>query len=79
MEYRLLVPDLGMGAEPIRLSTWLVRRGARVASGGPVAEILCGPATVDLPSPADGVLAEKIVGEGETVRPGEVIAVIRGA
>lgn len=78
MEHRLLVPDLGMGDEPITLSTWLVRRGARVASGGPVAEILCGPATVDLPSPADGVLAEKIVSEGDVVRPSQAIAVIRG-
>jgi len=73
----ILVPDLGLNDVPIRLSVWLVRRGRRVAAGEPVVEILAGPATVDLSAPDDGVLAEKLVGEDETVEVGQALGVIR--
>ena len=63
----LCLPDLGLDDQPITLSVWLVSRGARVAAGERVAEILAGPATVDLPSPVDGILFERLVDEDETI------------
>jgi len=73
----ILVPDLGLGDVPIRVSVWLVRRGRRVAAGEPVVEIAAGPATVDLPTPVDAVLAEKLVGEDETVVVGQAVGSVR--
>jgi pyruvate/2-oxoglutarate dehydrogenase complex dihydrolipoamide acyltransferase (E2) component len=70
------LPDLGLDDQPISLSNWLVSRGARVAEGEPLAEILVGPATVDLPAPASGVLVKRLVDVDEPLSVGQVLAVI---
>jgi 2-oxoglutarate dehydrogenase E2 component (dihydrolipoamide succinyltransferase) len=72
----LRVPDLCLDDQPIRLSAWLVPRGARVAAGERVAEILAGPATVDLPSPVDGLLVRRLVDVDESLIVGQPLAVI---
>ena len=72
----LTLPDLGLGDEPIVLTLWLVKRGSRVAEGEPLVEVLAGVATVDLPSPADGVLAEKSAEAGDVLVVGQRLAVI---
>ena len=72
----LCLPDLGLDDQPITLSAWLVSRGARVAAGERVAEVLAGPATVDLPSPVDGILVERLVDEDEPIAVGQPLAVI---
>jgi len=75
-QVNLCLPDLGLGDQPITLSGWLVPRGARVSAGERVAEVLAGPATVDLPSPADGILIERLVDEDERITVGQALAVI---
>jgi len=72
----LCLPELGLGDQPITLCMWLVPRGARVTVGERVAEVLAGPATVDLPSPVDGVLMERLVDEDEPIAVGQLLAVI---
>ena len=72
----LILPDLAVDETPITASLWLVGRGKRVAAGDPLLEILAGVVTVDLPSPADGVLAEKLVAENEPLKVGQRLAVI---
>jgi pyruvate/2-oxoglutarate dehydrogenase complex dihydrolipoamide acyltransferase (E2) component len=72
----LCLPDLGLDDQPITLSAWLVPCGARVAAGERVAEVLAGPATVDLPSPVDGILVERLVDEDEPIAVGQPLAVI---
>ena len=72
----LCLPDLGLDDQPITLSGWLVPRGARVAAGERVAEILAGPATVDLPSPVDGVLVQKLVDVDEPITVGQPLGVM---
>lgn len=74
--HNLILPDLGLGDQPIALGMWLVKRGARVAEGEPVAEVMAGCVTVDLPAPADGILARKLVAEGELLAVGQRLAVI---
>jgi 2-oxoglutarate dehydrogenase E2 component (dihydrolipoamide succinyltransferase) len=74
----LLLPDLGLDDQPITISVWLVAVGSRVREGDPVVEVLAGPATVDLPSPVDGVLVEILVEEDEPVTPGQTLAVVEG-
>jgi pyruvate/2-oxoglutarate dehydrogenase complex dihydrolipoamide acyltransferase (E2) component len=73
----LTLPDLGLGDQPIVLSLWLVKKGSRVAAGDPLVEVLAGPTTVDLPSPADGVLIEKLATTGDVLTVGQRLATIR--
>ena len=72
----LTLPDLGLGDQPIVLSLWLVKRGARVAEGEPLVEVLAGAATVDLPSPIEGVLREKTAAAGDVLVVGQRLAMI---
>ncbi len=70
------LPDLGLDDQPITLTAWLVRRGGRVTAGERIAEVLAGPATVDLPSPVDGILIGRLVDEDEPLAVGQPLAVI---
>jgi pyruvate/2-oxoglutarate dehydrogenase complex dihydrolipoamide acyltransferase (E2) component len=72
----LRLPDLGLDEQPMSLSGWLVSRGARVEAGEPVAEILAGPATIDLPAPAAGVLVKRLVDLDAPLAVGQVLALI---
>lgn len=74
----LTLPDLGLGGQPIVLSVWLVKRGSRVAEGEPLVEVLAGAATIDLPSPVDGVLSEKSASAGDVLAVGQRLAIIDG-
>jgi 2-oxoisovalerate dehydrogenase E2 component (dihydrolipoyl transacylase) len=73
----LTLPDLGLGDQAIVVSMWLVKKGSHVAEGEPLVEALAGAATVDLPSPAAGVLAEKLAAAGDTLAVGQPLASIR--
>jgi pyruvate/2-oxoglutarate dehydrogenase complex dihydrolipoamide acyltransferase (E2) component len=72
----LILPDLGLGGQPIVLSLWLVRQGSEVQAGDPIAEVLADSVTIDLPSPADGLLVRKLVAENEPIIVGQRLAVI---
>ena len=74
--HELELPELGIDDVPIRLSLWLVEEGALVSEGDPVVEILAGAATVDLPAPADGRLAETLASEDDELEVGQTLAVI---
>ena len=74
--HNLILPDLGIDEVPIVASLWLVEPGSRVAAGDPVLEVLAGPATVDLPTPTDGVLVETLVDEDDPLIVGQRLAVI---
>ena len=77
--YDLILPDLGLGDQPIVAGLWLVAEGRRVAAGEPVLEIVAGSAVVDLPAPADGRLVETLVDEDAPLQPGQRLAVIESA
>ncbi|MCU0960281.1 MAG: hypothetical protein MUF48_09265 [Pirellulaceae bacterium] len=72
----LIVPDLGMEHVPVTVSCWLVPLHARVTRGDRVVELLAGPATVDLPAPANGRLHQRLVEEDEAVVGGQILGVI---
>ena len=75
--YELTVPELGLEEVPIVVSVWLTRQGSRVSAGDQLVELLAGCVTVDLPSPADGILVQRCVEEGEPVKVGQRLAVIQ--
>ena len=73
----LTLPDLEIDEGPITVSLWLVERGAAVAQGDPVLEVLAGAAVIDLPAPVDGILAERLVAEDDSIEVGQVLAVFQ--
>jgi 2-oxoglutarate dehydrogenase E2 component (dihydrolipoamide succinyltransferase) len=72
----LVVPPLGESITEAVVSTWLKQVGDAVAADEPVAELETDKITVQLPSPAAGVLAEQKVKVGATVRVGDVIGAV---
>lgn len=74
--HELVLPDLGMGEEPVVASLWLVEPGSEVVESDRLLEVVAGSATVDLPAPASGILIETCVGEDELLEVGQVLAII---
>lgn len=76
MKHYLTLPELGLEGRTVIASLWLVRRGARVARGDALLEVLAGEATIDLPAPASGVLVRKLVAENEPLEVGQQLAIV---
>ena len=74
--HELILPDLGLNEQPIVAGLWLFEQGSRVEAGEHLLEVLAGSALVDLAAPAGGVLVERLVDEGDPLRPGQRLAVI---
>ncbi len=72
----ITLPDLGVARAV--LSLWYARVGDRVFAGDRVAEVLIPGATVDVPAPADGVLAGQAVLANDPLVAGQVIGEIEG-
>ena len=68
------VPALGESITEGTLAQWLKKAGDTVAADEPIASLETDKVTVEVPSPAAGVLSETLVGEGETVAVGAIIA-----
>ena len=67
------MPRLSDSMEEGTIVRWLKRDGDRVSPGEPLAEVETDKATVTFDAEADGTL-RILVGEGETVRIGQVVA-----
>jgi pyruvate/2-oxoglutarate dehydrogenase complex dihydrolipoamide acyltransferase (E2) component len=69
----IVIPDFALPETPLTVCGWLVAPGERVYEGDRVLEVLAGEVTIDLGSPAAGVLAEQLVTEDEPVTVGQVV------
>jgi pyruvate dehydrogenase E2 component (dihydrolipoamide acetyltransferase) len=74
--YEFKLPDLGEGLTEGEIARWLVAEGQEVAEDDPLVEILTDKTTVEIPSPAAGVVSRLLAQEGEVVPVGTVIVVI---
>jgi pyruvate dehydrogenase E2 component (dihydrolipoamide acetyltransferase) len=79
MAYEFKLPDLGEGLTEGEISRWLVQEGQQIAEDDPLVEIATDKTTVEIPSPAGGVVSKILVGEGEVVPVGTVLVVIAGS
>lgn len=70
------LPKWGLTMEEATISEWLLEVGERVEKGQILANVESEKTTVELPSPASGIVAEYLVGEGDTVPVGTDLAVI---
>ncbi|MEM6472530.1 MAG: 2-oxoglutarate dehydrogenase complex dihydrolipoyllysine-residue succinyltransferase [Planctomycetota bacterium] len=71
------VPTVGESITEVQLGEWLVAKGDWVDSGQDLLEIETEKASVQLPSPSQGVIEEILKGSEEFAEIGEVIAKIR--
>jgi len=76
MAYEFKLPDLGEGLTEGEVARWLVAEGQDVAEDEPLVEILTDKTTVEIPSPAAGVVSRILVEEGKVVPVGTVLVVI---
>ncbi len=68
------VPTLGESITEATLGQWLKQPGDMVKADEPIASLETDKVAVEVPSPISGVLSEQLVGEGDTVAVGAVIA-----
>lgn len=71
--HEVTIPSVGMAMTEAVLSSWLKRPGDTVAAGDTLAEIETDKSTLDIESPADGILGHFLVETGATVPVGAVI------
>jgi pyruvate dehydrogenase E2 component (dihydrolipoamide acetyltransferase) len=76
--YEFKLPDLGEGLTEGEIARWLVQEGQEIAEDDPLVEIATDKTTVEIPSPAAGVVTQILVAEGEVVPVGTVLVVIGG-
>ncbi|MEF8773910.1 MAG: 2-oxo acid dehydrogenase subunit E2 [Halobacteriales archaeon] len=76
MAFEFELPDVGEGIAEGELVSWLVDVGDAVAEDQPLAEVETDKAMVDVPSPVDGTVTEKLYEEGDIVPVGGVFVII---
>ena len=76
MAYEFKLPDLGEGLTEGEVARWLVSEGQEIAEDDPLVEIQTDKTTVEIPSPAAGLVARILVAEGDVVPVGTVLVVI---
>ena len=76
MAYEFRMPDLGEGVAEGEIVRWLVSPGQEVAEDDLLVEIQTDKATVEVPSPAAGVVSRILAEEGDVVPVGELLVVI---
>jgi pyruvate/2-oxoglutarate dehydrogenase complex dihydrolipoamide acyltransferase (E2) component len=74
--YEFKLPDLGEGLTEGEIARWLVAEGQEIAEDDPLVEIQTDKTTVEIPSPAAGVVSRILAAEGDVVPVGNVIVVI---
>ena len=79
MAVELRVPTLGESVSEATVATWFKKPGDRVAVDEMLCELETDKVTVEVPSPAAGILAEIIAPEGAVVAPNALIAQIMEA
>ena len=73
----VIVPPLGESITEATLGKWLKQPGEAVGRDEPIASLETDKVAIDVPSPVAGVLGTQVVGEGDTVLVGAVIATIQ--
>src|SRR5437870_1607427 len=76
MEVEVKVPQLSESVSEATLVSWRKKAGEAVKRDENLIDVETDKVVLELPAPADGVLARLIKKDGDSVTSGEVIAVI---
>ena len=75
----VVMPQMGVSVSEGTITRWLKQPGEAIAQDEPLLEISTDKVDTEMPSPGEGVVAQILVGEGETVEVGTLLAVIAPA
>ena len=75
MQVEVTVPELGESISEVEVSGWLKQPGEMVALDEPLIELETDKATVEVESPASGVVLQHIVDQGSIVPVNAPIAI----
>jgi pyruvate/2-oxoglutarate dehydrogenase complex dihydrolipoamide acyltransferase (E2) component len=73
MRSPIVVPDLRIGIEPLRISGWLAEEGDFVIAGESIVEILIPGVTFDILAESTGRLVQIVKSVDTSIAAGEVI------
>ncbi len=73
-EFKL--PAIGEGVVEGEIVRWLKQPGEHVAANEGLVEVMTDKATVEIPSPVDGIVEKLVTAEGAVAEVGEVIAIL---
>lgn len=77
MALEVRLPDLGQDApDEAEISFWYVAEGESIEEGQDLVEMVTDKAAFTVPSPVGGTLKQVKAQEGETVKVGQVLAVV---
>ena len=77
MKLEVPLPNLGKDApDKAKISFWYVEIGETIAKGQDLVEMVTDKATFNVPSPASGKLIEVRAKQEDTVKVGQVMAVL---
>ncbi|MBU6147442.1 MAG: hypothetical protein KGP10_04660 [Actinomycetales bacterium] len=76
MKMTVKLPRLGDTVDEVHVLEWLKQPGDVVAVGDPLMSVETDKATVDVPSPVAGTLAECLVTAGQDIATGDPVAVL---
>jgi 2-oxoglutarate dehydrogenase E2 component (dihydrolipoamide succinyltransferase) len=76
MAVDLKVPQIGESVTSVFIASWLKKPGDAVRAGEGVVEVDSDKASMEVPSPVDGVLRERLAAEGDEVAIGAVLGII---
>ncbi|HUY60920.1 MAG TPA: dihydrolipoamide acetyltransferase family protein [Candidatus Dormibacteraeota bacterium] len=79
MAITVTMPQLGESVTEGTIGTWLVKPGDTVHRYDSLVEVITDKVTAEVPSPADGTVAEILAGEGQRLAVGEAICRLDGA
>jgi 2-oxoisovalerate dehydrogenase E2 component (dihydrolipoyl transacylase) len=79
MQTEVVMPQMGVSVSEGTITKWLKQVGDAIGRDEPLLEISTDKVDTEVPSPGEGVVAEILVQEGETVEVGTVLARIAPA
>jgi pyruvate/2-oxoglutarate dehydrogenase complex dihydrolipoamide acyltransferase (E2) component len=78
-QIEVVMPQMGVSVSEGTITKWLKQQGEPIARDESLLEISTDKVDTEVPSPGEGVLAQILVQEGQTVDVGTVIAIIAPA
>ena len=72
----VVMPQMGVSVSEGTITKWLRQVGDSIGRDEPLLEISTDKVDTEVPSPAEGVVTQILVQEGETVEVGTVLATI---
>src|SRR5688572_31544409 len=79
MPVEVRVPPLGESVTEATVASWLKHVGDVVEAGEPLVELETDKVNVDVAAERSGVLSEIVHATGDTVHPGDILAVVAEA